>query len=165
MLLTLPSALLLSVTDLPLAKSATTKEKMSRLPWHFYPSYSPCQAYTQPCHFYPSCRLTARHTTIFSPCQKNRLQKENVIKSMERKHRLSIIHVPLCRYLQAFLSPPTPKTWPRLALLSSFSPCYLCLGLTSVFYHIATHIYTLNTQHPFWKLKSAVVTTEPKIFR
>lgn len=121
----LPSSLLLSATDLLLGKSATLEEKknvkaaLAFSPFHILP------AKLMLCHFHPSLRLTAQPTPLRRP-EKSRLQRENVINSMERQHGLSIIHVPLCRYLRLTLSPPTPsdlaKNGPFPPLVLSSSP-------------------------------------------
>lgn len=114
------------------------KKKMSRLPWHFLPFTfsvpSLCSAISiQAADSQPG------PLPSLVPARKSRLQRENVINSMERKHRLSIIHVPLCCYLWLSFSTHSKwlgQGWPALRLSSS--PCYLCLRLTSVFYRIAT---------------------------
>lgn len=99
------------------------KKKMSRLPWHFLPLHillaklmlcsaiSIQAANSQPGPL-PSSALA----------RKSRLQRENVINSMERKHRLSIIHVPPRCCLWLSLSPPTASD---LAEAGPFPPLLL----------------------------------------
>lgn len=72
------------------------------------------------------------------PARESRLQRENVINSMERKHRLSIIHMPLCR------SAPSPPTLSDLAevgpLVLSPSRSDICLLSHCHTRHMHTHI-------------------------
>lgn len=77
---------------------------------------------------------------------KSRLQRENVINSMERKHRLSIIHVPLCCYLRLSFSTHSKRLgqgWPHV-LISSMLPLSrsdICL-LSQCHMREHTHTYT-----------------------
>lgn len=96
----LPSLLLLSVTDLLLGKSATLKggkkcQSLAFPPRHiFLAKLMLCSAISiQAADSQPGPLASS------VLARKSRLQRENVINSMERKHRLSIIHVPLCCYL------------------------------------------------------------------
>lgn len=127
---------------------------MSRQPWHFSPLHI-LLAKPALCSAISIQAADSQPSPLPSSAlgRKSRLQRENVINSMERKRRLSIIHVPLCCYRLLSLSPPTPSDLAEAGSLSS-SPCYLCLGLTSVFYRIATRTYPhTHTQRPTWVLE------------
>lgn len=85
--------------------------------------------------------------------RKSRLQSGNVINSMERKHRLSIIHAPLCCYLWLSFSTHSKRLgqgWPALLFfmlsLSRSDICLLshCHMRTHTQIHTHTHTHTAH---------------------
>lgn len=117
-----PVPLLLSVTDLRLGKTATLKEKNVKALLSFSPLHI-LHAKLMLCSAISIQAADSQPGPLPSSvlARKSRLQRENVINSMEKKHRLSIIHVPLCCYLWLSLSPPTPSD---LAAAGSLSPSH-----------------------------------------
>lgn len=172
----LPSSLLLSVTDLLLGKSATLKGKKNNVKVAL--AFSPLHILLAKLMLCSAISIQAADSQP-SPlpssalARKSRLQRENVINSMERKHGLSIIHAPPCCYLRLSLSPPTPSdlaeagplsSSPLLSSMLSLFGSDICLLSRCSMHALALkHARTYTIPHGC-RRGETVVTTEPKIF-
>lgn len=129
---------------------------MSRLPWHFLPFTVPLPSLCSALPF-PSKPPTHSPAHYRLQCWPGKVDyRENVINSMERKHRLSIIHVPLRCYLWLSLSPPTPSDLAVAGPLSSSPPLHAIsvkvwhlsfIALPHAYAHTLKHTHI---HHPTW---------------
>lgn len=141
----LPSFPLSSVTVVPLVKEKHWWKKNVKAALAFPPLHM-LRAKLIP-HSTMSMQASSTHPSPLPSsmlARESRLQRENVINSMERKQGLSIIHVAQCCSLWF----PSSALSTEVGLLSA-SPFLLRLGVASVLYRAAacTHLHTETLPH------------------